>query len=325
MSETRDALNISSATEDVLAKLGDDDAADDAGAGTDMELDGTELLDAAQELPAFDNADDDTAQEDEADSLIDPPASWKADAKKRFHDLPRDLQRVIADRERERESHFSRTQQETAEVRKANQAERAAVQNERLAYAQGLSQLIEQMKTVDPVVAEGQRTDWASLSQQNPAVAQAKWAQYQQRLQQLQATAAQRRDLQARIDHENHRRADEELGTALDFWKDQGQRTAFKSHLSTFLAGNGFAPEEIQSVADSRVVLVARKAMLYDQLMAEQAKIAAARRSPAPQRVLKSQAALDYSEASARAHKLKARAARSGRIDDAAAAILASL
>jgi hypothetical protein len=111
----------------------------------------------------------------------------------------------------------------------------------------------------------------------------------------------------------------------LDFWKDEGQRAAFKSHLTSYLAGNGFRPEEVQSVADSRVILVARKAMLYDQLMAEQAKINAARRSPAPQRVLKSQAALDYSEASARVHKLKARAARSGRIDDAAAAILASL
>src|SRR5262249_51370021 len=117
MSHGDDALSLSAATEKVLAILGDDgpDAGADDGAGMELESGATPA--ASRESPESEDSSDDTAAADEADMLIDPPASWKADAKRRFHDLPRDLQKVIADRERERETHFSKTQQETAEAR----------------------------------------------------------------------------------------------------------------------------------------------------------------------------------------------------------------
>jgi hypothetical protein len=121
------AMHINSAVDHILSVLDDEPQGgtsereqEDADAGIDPSS------------VAFD-ADDDTATDDEADLPIAPPSSWKADAKNRFRDLPRDLQKVISDRERERETHFSRTQQETAEARKAALAERAAVQNERQA------------------------------------------------------------------------------------------------------------------------------------------------------------------------------------------------
>jgi hypothetical protein len=189
MSDNSPALSTDAAAEKILSILGADDAGNAANA-PDTELDGGQSTDAVEESPAFHDDGDDTALEDEAETLITPPASWKADAKARFHDLPRDLQRVIANRERERETHHSRTQQETVKARKANEAERAAVQNERLAFAEGLSQLIDRIRSADPVFVEGQKTDWASLFQQNPAAAQTKWTQFQQRVHQLHAAEA---------------------------------------------------------------------------------------------------------------------------------------
>jgi hypothetical protein len=232
---------------------------------------------------------------------------------------------VIADRERERETHLSRTQQETVKARKANEAERAAVQNERLAYAQGLSQLIDRIRMADPVYAEGQQTDWTSLFQQDPTAAQAKWTHFQQRVRQLNAAEAERGQIRNRMAAEEARRGHDHLGRAWPFWNEPAKRAAFVSEMSRYLGGNGFAPHEIAGLTDARAVLVARKAMLYDQFMAEQAKVAAARRAPHSGRVLKSQASGDHSEQSVHIQKLKARAARTGRIDDAAAAILASL
>ncbi|TAK98950.1 MAG: hypothetical protein EPO08_17760 [Rhodospirillaceae bacterium] len=321
MAENNDALRMDSAADHILSILGDD-SSDGA---PNAELEGANYNGAGQESPEPRGNGDDTAVEDEADTPIDPPPSWKADAKRRFRDLPRDLQKVIADRERERETHFSRTQQETVEARRASLAERAAVQNERQAYAHGLTQLIDQIQTIDPVLAEGHRTDWTSLARHNPALAQAKWSQYQQRMQQLNAVATQRQAIQGRIMQEQAQQAHAKLHAELDFWKDDRKREAFVSQLQKYLSGNGFTPNEIENVADARAVLVARKAMLYDQLMAQQARIAAARRPPTPGRVFRSQASVDHSEGSTRAQKLKARAARTGRIDDAAAAVLASL
>jgi len=295
MTETSSALSMDSAADTILSILDGDDHASDDGASS-AELDGEQYLSAGQESPEPSGDGDATAVEDEADTPIEPPASWKADAKKRFRDLPRDLQRVIADRERERETHFSRTQQETVEARKASLAERAAVQNERQAYAQGLTQLIDQIQTIDPVIAEGRQTNWASLFQQNPGLAQAKWGQYQQRLQQMNAVVTQRQQIQGRIAEDEARLADARLSSALGFWKDDGQRNAFLSELQNFLVGNGFSPAEMRHVVDARAILVARKAMLYDRLMAQHAGALAARRAPAPGRVLRSQASVDHSE-----------------------------
>ena len=320
MAETNDALRMDSAVDEILSALGEDPREGAPDEGLEDADDGI----SQQSPDSFDDGDD-TAVEDEADSPIDPPPSWKADAKRQFRDLPRDLQKVIADRERERETHFSRTQQETAEARKAAMAERSAVQNERQAHVQGLTQLIDQIQTLDPVIAEGSRTNWTSLFQQNPALAQSKWNQYQHHLQCLNAVTTHRQQLQARSVQEEARRSHARLNAELDFWKDPGKRVAFVSDMQRYLAGNGFSNHEIGNVVDARAVLVARKAMLYDRLMAEQARIAAARRAPSAGRVLRSQASVDHSEGSVRAHKLKARAARTGRLDDAAAAVLASL
>jgi hypothetical protein len=53
-----------------------------------------------------------------AASTIEPPRSWDKDAKHRFAELPVELQRVVAAREKDRETHLRRSQNELADIKK---------------------------------------------------------------------------------------------------------------------------------------------------------------------------------------------------------------
>lgn len=72
----------------------------------------------------------------EAEQLppIDPPVSWPKEDKEFFATLPRQAQERIAQREMEQERQFSRRQNETAEQRKANDAERQKTEQLRQQY-----------------------------------------------------------------------------------------------------------------------------------------------------------------------------------------------
>lgn len=56
---------------------------------------------------------------------------------------------------------------------------------------------------------------------------------------------------------------------AIPEWKDQARANAEMTELRQFLAQAGFGEQEIASVADHRQVTLARKAMLYDKLVAQ--------------------------------------------------------
>lgn len=75
-------------------------------------------------------------------AAIEPPVSWKAADKALFRTLPREVQQVIADRERMREQTTNRALQETAAWRKAAEAERKAVEVERQHYTQQLAAML---------------------------------------------------------------------------------------------------------------------------------------------------------------------------------------
>jgi hypothetical protein len=316
------ALPRDEAAEKILSMLDDEPA---AGPPPRPEREGEDVLDDNDDRPASpdDGAVGNPDADGEAETPIDPPASWKADAKARFRELPRELQQVVADREREREQHFSKTQGEVAEARRAAQAERAQAAAERQVTVQGLGAAIAALQTLDPVLAEGAKTDWQKLAASDPKAAQERWARYQERIGVLRAMAGEHARQLDVARAEASRAAHEQLGRALDFWGDADKRAAFRSDLRQFLGANGFDGPEVDGLADPRAILVARKAMLYDKLMEQQARIAKAKSPQAANRVMKPNASDD--DRTGRAEGLLKRAARSGRIDDAAAAILAAL
>ena len=59
-------------------------------------------------------------------STIEPPRSWDKDAKHRFAELPVELQRVVAAREKDRETHLRRSQNELADMKKLLRLQAAA-------------------------------------------------------------------------------------------------------------------------------------------------------------------------------------------------------
>lgn len=269
---------------------------------------------------------DDTASEAEAPPApIEPPNSWKADAKDRFKALPPELQAYVLERESERERGLSKTQQDSAEARKAADAERDAAKAERQAYADRLGAIIEGVANSNPKLQEWQQRDWEKYARDNPLEYGAEWFAYQKAAGALQAARSERDRVQQQTVNEQRLKAHDELTAKLDFWKDTDKRSAFQSELRTWGKAEGWSDAEINGIEDSRALLMARKAMLYDKLMAEQSKIAATKKPLPTGKVLKTQATESTGAPSQHADRLAKVAARTGRTDDQAAAILARL
>ena len=325
------AQSVDSAAEKIFDILGNDDAEPAVETPIEQlsdEAKADRIANEAEPEPAEVVAGDDEATEtsettEEPAKAIEPPTSWNADAKERFKALPPELQRYVADRESERDRGLSKTQQEAAEARKAFEANAEAVQQERQALLQRLNSSIGYVETVDPIIAKGRKTDWAQAIRDNPA-AMADLVEYQQREAGLKQQVQMRQELQSRMEQDAIRKADEDLKSKLDFWGDKDKRSAFQSELRKYLQDEGYRPEEIAGVSDSRSVITARKAMLYDQMMAQQKTIAAKQVKPSPAKtVLKSQATNDGDKSDKTAAVLK-RVKSTSRTDEQAA-IIASL
>ena len=324
-------LNTTDAAAQILTALDTESESADTTAAPDAETEVLQRLDAGDGKPdqdAGETAADKTAEVIEPAlkaQAIEPPASWKADERERFKALPPDLQKYLAERESERDRGLSNSQRESAEAKKAAQAQLESVQVERQSYVKGLNDLVNALNTMDPVIAEGRRTDWEAEHVKDPLGAPARLIKYQNRERLLMARTAERDQLQQRSDLENYQRQDAVLREKLpDVWTDDGKRAAFQSEFGKYLQDQGFTPQESAGIKDARAMLLGRKAMLYDQLMAQQAKIAATKKLPAQGKTMRVQAA-DETNENARAEALKRSAMKSGRTDDITAAIMASL
>lgn len=85
---------------------------------------------------------------------IEPPKFWDAEAKKRFGEVPRDMQEIILAAENQRNAATSRSMQEAAERRKALEAETAKFTQ----LTSGLDPLVNQVRTSYKSRWEG--VDW---------------------------------------------------------------------------------------------------------------------------------------------------------------------
>ena len=216
---------------------------------------------------------------------------------------------------------YTRKTQQIAEVRKQTEVELQAVRAEREQYAQLLSALESQVQQVaQPNI------DWDRLYQEDPI----EWVRQrevmrdnqekaaaiqseQQRLSQL-SQQEQAQFMQQKLQHEQ-----EALLAAIPDWKDAKKAQAEKALLVEFGQKIGFTPEELKSVVDHRAVLMLRKAALYDQMMSKRGNIKpVTNNGPRP---AKPGAAGRISNTT-EAVRAQQRVAKTGRVDDAANAIL---
>lgn len=188
----------------------------------------------------------------------------------------------------QRQADYTRKTMEVSETRKAAEAEMQKAQQERTAYAQNLQKMAAQL---EGALQEQNQIDWNALIQNDPVeylkqqhLLQQRQAAYQQNLMEQQKISAQFQAEQQKA-YENHLLAQrDELLAKLPEWKDEAKQKAEKAAMREYLINQGYDDAAINAVADARAVVMARKAMLYDQMMAK-AQTAAKKVSELPKKI----------------------------------------
>lgn len=257
--------SIEASVDSILEKLGGDDetvAVEAPAPAEDTESTVTETVDAGDD--AGDARDQVTTDTEAKPPAIEPPSGLTDDEKEQFKSLPPAAQQMFARRERDRVNELRRGQDEVANVKKATDQERQRL-------AQAADQFIQLASTVDPIIAEGQRTDWAKLAADDPAGYVQRNAAYQQRLGYLQAAMQQSQNYQAQQRKDSMAREEEALLTKVPEWRDPAKGSAAMDEIrKVAVDAYGFKPEEIASLPDHRMALVLKDALAFRKMQAAQ-------------------------------------------------------
>ena len=219
-----------------------------------------------------------------------------------------------------RQADYTKKTQELSEQRKSAETEIAKAREERNQYMQGLQKA---QAVLEAQLQEQQQIDWQKLIDTDPVEAlrqqhlqqrrQAEWQQMNHQRQQLELQARAEQE-QAFKEHISSQR--EQLLAKIPEWKDEAKQKAGVAEVKSYLQKQGLSDAEINGVTDHRAIVMTRKAMLYDQMMAK-ASVAAKKVAAAPQRVERaaggeSNVALDKRKADFK------RLEKTGRAEDAA-------
>ena len=218
-----------------------------------------------------------------------------------------------------RQSDYTRKTMETAEARKAADAERSKYVAERNNYAQNLAQ---QATLLQAVLQEQSSTDWQKLIDSDPVEYLKQRNLFEQR-----QTAYQRvqqegyqigQQQQAEAQQANAQRLESEqqaLLAKLPDWKDSKKSAAEKAAIREVLKDIGYTDSEM-NITDHRAILLAREALRYRQ-MVDSAKAAAKKVDTLPQRVVRPASGTTPS-VDKRGSAFQ-RLSKTGRVEDAAA------
>jgi hypothetical protein len=189
-----------------------------------------------------------------------------------------------------RQDDYTKKTMAVAEERKAAEEERHKAVQERTAYAQKLH---EQNTLLQALVHEQNQINWDELLQNDPVefmkqqhLLQGRQARLQQIQQEHQHLVQQHKAESEQARGQFIQQQREELIAKLPDWSDASKAKAEQAAIGDFLKNNGFSSEEIDSVVDHRYVVLARKAMLYDQTVSK-ANAAAKKASTLPTKVEK--------------------------------------
>lgn len=173
----------------------------------------------------------------------------------------------------QRQSDYTKKTMEVSEQRKAAEAETQKALQERTQYAQNLQRMQAQ---IEVALQDQQQIDWQSLLNTDPQEylrqkhlleqRQAAWQQNQAEQQNL--TQVMQADAQAQ--RQAHIHAQQEILLAkLPEWKDESKASAEKAQIGKYLIDQGYDAELVNNLADANMVITARKAMLFDQMVAK--------------------------------------------------------
>jgi len=214
---------------------------------------------------------------------------------------------------------YTRKTQQIAEVRKQVEQETHAVRAEREQYAQLLGALQAQLQSSEPQV------DLERLYHEDPIEWVRQKEVMRERQEKLGAIQSEQQRLAQVSQYEQQRAMEAQLASqqeallaALPDWKDPKKAKAEKALVIESAKAAGFTDEDLKSVYDHRLVLLLRKAALFDQMVSKRQGIKpVVNNGP---RTAKPGAAGRVSTTT-ESVRAKQRLAKSGRIDDAASAI----
>lgn len=214
---------------------------------------------------------------------------------------------------------YTRKTQQIAEVRKQVEQETQAVRAERQQYAQLLGALQAQLQATEPQV------DMDRLYNEDPI----EWVRTKEVMRERQEKAlaiqAEQQRLAQLSQYEQQRAMEEQLSkekdallAALPEWRDPKKAQAEKALVVESAKAAGFSEDDLKSVYDHRLVLLLRKAGLYDQMVSKRQGIKpVVNNGPRPAKP----GAAGRVSTTTETVRAKQRLAKTGRVDDAASAI----
>ena len=210
-----------------------------------------------------------SGEEDEAvepDEAIDPPSSWDAAAKAKFKALPRDMQELVSQRERERDNVTSSKLQEAAQVRKAVEARAQETEQMRGMYEQRLVQLARHLESTIPEEFKQIRnaSDLVRLADTNPALV-TKFTAWQQ---QAASVAGELHQIEQQRQYEAAAKNEQVLASeyerAAERWPEfvsPDKGPVIRNQITSYAKEIGYEQHEIDMLQDHRLLLILKDAL----------------------------------------------------------------
>jgi hypothetical protein len=306
-----DAFTVADALADRL------DAEDTGSAAPDTDADPVDRQPTSEAQPEDPDAGEDQSEDADPEPQPEEPPRYRV--KVRGQDVEVPLSELL--------NGYSRTEDykaktaEVAEQRRALEAKQAEI----TARAQAMDALLASAP-LDPVLAEGQKTDWLKLAQEDPAGYVQRRAAFDERLAYWNAVSAERQRTMQEAQAEAMRQSSERLAEALPEWRDETKRKEVVGKLRTTLNSYGFSEAELAGVTDHRVLLVAMDAAKWREAQAARQSAETKRAAPPPPKVIRPGTANEgANQQSKHARDLATKAKRTGRLDDQVNAVLAAL
>jgi hypothetical protein len=313
MADAASAISAMLAPEEGQAQVDETQPAEESEEDTEAaasDADDSGVEDAPEEEASEEQSEDD----DESEEQEQPQTfTVKVDGKEVAVTLD-ELQKGYS-----RTQDYTRKTQQIAEVRKQVEQETQAIRAERQQYAQLLGALQAQLQVSEPQV------DLERLYHEDPI----EWVRQKEVLRERQEKAYAIQAEQQRLSYvgqQEQQRAMEEhlesqkdaLLAALPEWRDPKKAKAEKALVLESAKSVGFTDDDLKSVYDHRLVLLLRKAAMYDQMVSKRQGIKpVVNNGP---RTAKPGAAGRVSTTT-ESTRAKQRLAKTGRVDDAASAI----
>jgi len=316
------AMNMVDATNAISAMLAPDEGqaqVDETQPVEESEED-TETAASEEDEPGVEDAPEEETSEEQSEEEEEPEEqeqqqtfTVKVDGKEVSVTLD-ELQKGYS-----RTQDYTRKTQQIAEVRKQVEQETQAVRAEREQYAQLLGALQAQLQSSEPQV------DLDRLYHEDPI----EWVRQKEVMRERQEKMAAIQSEQQRLSqvsqYEQQRAMEAQLASqqeallaALPEWKDPKKAKAEKALVIESAKAAGFTDEDLKSDYDHRLVLLLRKAAMYDQMVSKRQGIKpVVNNGPRPAKP----GAAGRVSTTTESTRAKQRLAKTGRIDDAVSAI----